>query len=95
VLAIWNGEAGGQPSSAASAQTVNRIGGPERKAQQFVNCVALFISRRSNSLVTTGRRLSGVAPRNFGAALGYGAVSVDASATSHALIADSRSTAAH
>jgi hypothetical protein len=41
------------------------------------------------------RWLSGVAPSNFGAALGYGAVSVDASATSHALIADSRSTAAH
>jgi Flp pilus assembly protein TadG len=47
------------------------------------------------SLVTTIVGYQGVAPSNFGAALGYGAVSVDASATSHALIADSRRTAAH
>ena len=46
-------------------------------------------------LVTTVVGYQGVAPSNFGSALGYGAVSVDASATSRALIADSRRTAAH
>ena len=45
-------------------------------------------------LVTTIVGYQGVAPSNFGAALGYGAVSVDASATSHAQIADTRRTAA-
>jgi Flp pilus assembly protein TadG len=46
-------------------------------------------------LVTTIVGYQGVAPSNFGAALGYGAVSVNASATSHAQIADSRRAAAH
>jgi len=52
-------------------------------------------TRTRAPLVTTIVGYQGVAPSNFGAALGYGAVSVNASATSHALIADSRRTAAH
>jgi uncharacterized membrane protein len=52
-------------------------------------------TRSRAPLVTTIVGYQGVAPSNFGAALGYGAVSVNASATSHALIADSRTTAAH
>jgi Flp pilus assembly protein TadG len=52
-------------------------------------------TRSRAPLVTTIVGYQGVAPSNFGSALGYGAVSVDASATSHALIADSRRIAAH
>ena len=50
-------------------------------------------TRSRAPLVTTHVGYQGVAPRNFGSALGYGSVSVDASATSRALLADSRTTA--
>jgi Flp pilus assembly protein TadG len=46
------------------------------------------------SLVTTTVGYQGTAPSNFGSALGYGAISVMASATSLALVADSRATPA-
>jgi uncharacterized membrane protein len=46
------------------------------------------------SVVTATVGYAGVAPSNFGSALGYDAVMVDASTTSFAPIADSRSTAA-
>jgi len=46
------------------------------------------------SVVTTTVGYHGVAPSNFGAALGYGAISVNASATSLGLVADSRATPA-
>jgi Flp pilus assembly protein TadG len=52
-------------------------------------------TRSRAPLVTTVVGYQGVAPSNFGAALGYGAVSANASATSHALIADTRTTGAH
>jgi len=52
-------------------------------------------TRSGASLVTTTVGYQGVAPSNFGSALGYGAISVNASTTSHALIADSRRAAAH
>ncbi len=42
------------------------------------------------SVVTTKVGYQGVAPSNFGSALGYGAISVNASATSLGLVADSR-----
>ncbi len=42
------------------------------------------------SVVTTTVGYQGVAPSNFGSALGYGAISVKASATSLGLVADSR-----
>jgi uncharacterized membrane protein len=44
--------------------------------------------------VTATVGYAGVAPSNFGSALGYDAVSVDASSTSLARVADSRSTVA-
>lgn len=44
-------------------------------------------------MITTTVGYHGVAPSNFGAALGYGAVNVNASATSHAVVADSREAA--
>ena len=37
--------------------------------------------------------IDGIAPSNFGSALGYAAFHVSASATSHALVADSQTTA--
>ncbi len=46
------------------------------------------------SVVTTTVGYQGTAPSNFGSALGYGAISVNASATSLALVADSRATPA-
>jgi Flp pilus assembly protein TadG len=42
------------------------------------------------ALVTATVGYDGVAPSNFGSAFGYGAISVKASATSPALVADSR-----
>jgi Flp pilus assembly protein TadG len=50
-------------------------------------------SRAAAVTATVG--YAGVAPSNFGSALGYDAISVDASATSLVRVADSRSTAAH
>ncbi len=46
------------------------------------------------SFVTTTVGYQGVAPSNFGAALGYGAINVNASATSLGLVSDSRATPA-
>jgi Flp pilus assembly protein TadG len=46
------------------------------------------------SVVTTTVGYQEVAPSNFGSALGYGAISVSATATSLAVVADSRTTAA-
>jgi len=43
--------------------------------------------------VTATVGYDGVAPSNFGSALGYGAFHVSASATSRALVADSQTTA--
>jgi uncharacterized membrane protein len=51
-------------------------------------------TRRRASLVTTTVGYEGVAPSSFGSALGYGAIGVSASATSNALVADSRRAAA-
>ena len=45
------------------------------------------------AVVTATVGYDGVAPSNFGSALGYGAFQVSASATSHALVADSQTTA--
>jgi Flp pilus assembly protein TadG len=45
------------------------------------------------AVVTATVAYDGVAPSNFGSALGYGAVHVSASATSRALVADSQTTA--
>jgi hypothetical protein len=46
------------------------------------------------SVVTTTVGYHGVAPSNFGSALGYGAINVKAQATSLRLVADSRTTVA-
>ena len=46
------------------------------------------------SAVTTTVGYQGVAPSNFGSALGYGAISVNATATSLSVVADSRTTPA-
>jgi Flp pilus assembly protein TadG len=46
------------------------------------------------SVVTTTVGYQGVAPSNFGSALGYGAISVKAAVTSPGLVADSRATPA-
>jgi Flp pilus assembly protein TadG len=46
------------------------------------------------SAVTTTVGYQGVAPSNFGSALGYGAINVNATATSLSVVADSRTTPA-
>jgi hypothetical protein len=46
----------------------------------------------TDAVVTATVGYDGVAPSNFGSALGYGAFHVSASATSQALIADSQTT---
>ena len=45
------------------------------------------------AVVTATVGYDGVAPSNFGSALGYGVFHISASATSHALVADSQTTA--
>ena len=52
------------------------------------------VAAMSRAAVVTGTvGYDGVAPSNFGSALGYGAFRVSASARSHALVADSETTA--
>jgi Flp pilus assembly protein TadG len=51
-------------------------------------------TRSRASVVSTTVAYQGVAPSNFGPALGYGAISVTATATSLGVVADSRTTSA-
>src|SRR5271165_445989 len=61
-----------------------------RKAPRDAGGAPTVATTSRASVVTTTVGYQGVAPSNFGSALGYGAISVNASATSLGLVADSR-----
>jgi Flp pilus assembly protein TadG len=65
-----------------------------RKAPRGAGGAPTVATTSRASVVTTTIGYQGVAPSNFGSALGYGAISVTASATSLGLVADSRATSA-
>ena len=97
-------------AAAAVSKTIARNPNVDgRDVDQVAERITAFVfarkappgARGAPTVATTGRAsvvttvgYQGVAPSNFGSALGYGAISVSASATSPGLVADSRATPA-
>ena len=80
-----------QPDSAGEA---SRAGSPRavfaRNAPRGASGKPSVAATSRAAVVTATVGYDGVAPSNFGSALGYAAFHVSASATSHALVADSQ-----
>ncbi len=90
-LSRLNGEGGGAVAFAAAAPLI--VLSVARNAPRGAIGKLSVAATSTAAVVTATVGYDGVAPSNFGSALGYGAFRVTASATSHALVADSHTTA--